>query len=282
MRLPRLERALLVTPLLLPLVACTPEDPPAESIAVEIPFALRLGAEDVGCGIADDNVGTSATIVEILDARFYVHDLALLAPDGTEAEVTLEPDGVWQRDTVALLDFENGTLACETGSPGTHKTVTGTAPAGDWDALRFTLGVPSSLAPDDAAAPPLDDDAFFGSPAGGYLYTRIDVQTRSNPAFAFHLGATDCAGDDACPRANLATIALEGFTPGASRVVLDLATLYADSDLDAAADGVTDLVSGCTALPGDPECAALLGHLGLAWEDGTEAAEADAFEVDPL
>jgi uncharacterized repeat protein (TIGR04052 family) len=269
------------------LLACTADEKPAE-MAVEIPFSLRMGNEDFGCGIDYEGVGTSATTVEALDARFYVYDVTLIAEDGTEALVALDQDGVWQRDNLALLDFEDGSASCETGSPATRTVVTGTVPEGDWHGLRFTMGVPSALNHLDAAtsAPPLNVTGLWWSWAGGYKYARIDVATPTNPAFYFHLGATDCVGDAAsgyeCAKDNLPTIELAEFHPGESRVVYDLATFYGDSDLDAPPDNVTDFVSGCMAFTGDGECDTILAHLGLPWEASTTAPEADVFSVEAL
>lgn len=269
------------------LLACTGDEKPTE-VAVEIPFSLRMGTEDFVCGAPYAGVGTSATTVEALDARFYVYDVTLIAEDGTEALVALEQDGVWQRDNLALLDFEDGTASCETGSPATRTVVTGTVPEGDWHGLRFTLGVPPELNHLDAAtsAPPLNVTGLWWSWAGGYKYARIDVETPTNPAFYFHLGATDCVGDAAsgyeCAKDNLATIELDEFHLGEARVVYDLATFYGDSDLDAPPDNVTDFVSGCMAFTGDGECDAILAHIGLPWEASTEAPEADVFTVEAL
>ena len=45
-------------------------------------------------------------------------------------------------DDTALLDFENATGGCVNGTPDVNDRVTGTAPAGHYTGLRFTLGVP--------------------------------------------------------------------------------------------------------------------------------------------
>jgi hypothetical protein len=80
-----------------------------------------------------------------LDFRMYVHDVRLIDASGNAVAVQLDNDGVWQRDGLALLDFEDGTGACETGSPATRFEVVGKAPRGTYHGVSFVLGVPKAM-----------------------------------------------------------------------------------------------------------------------------------------
>ncbi len=253
-------------------------------MSVEIPVRGSVGGEDFACGRTYDGIGTRASSIEALDFRFYVHDVQLVTADGEAVNVDLEQDGRWQYEGVALVDLEDGTGACATGSPETHATVTGTVPAGDYEQLSFRLGVPAPLNHIDAAtAPaPLNDPGLWWAWTSGYKYARLDVSTATNPAFYFHLGATNCAedgaGDYACNLDNLAAITLDGFEPGVNGLAIDLADFYDASDLDATPDFVSDFVSGCMAFPGDPECGPLFERIGMGWE-GAASSEQSFFQV---
>lgn len=268
-------------PLLL-LAACGTSEP----LAVSIPFQATVDGAPFACGETYDGIGTGAVSIEALDFRFYIHDVELLTEEGEAVAVDLEQDGRWQYENVALVDLEDGTAGCETGSPETNAVVTGTAPAGEYKGLRFRLGVPAALNHLDAAtAPaPLNDAGLWWAWTSGFKYARIDVATPANPSFYFHLGATDCTGDSAigytCALDNLAPVELRDFQLGASTVTIDLGAFYADSDLEVEPDYVTDFVSGCMAFAGDPECVPLFERLGMPWGEMTDAPSQTLFTVE--
>jgi uncharacterized repeat protein (TIGR04052 family) len=257
---------------------------PEGHVDVEIPFEARVSGEPFACGTSFPGIGIGAVAVEALDFRLYVHDVALLDADGEPVPLELEQDGRWQYEDVALLDFEDGTASCATGSPEMRTVVVGRVPEGEYHGLRFRVGVPVELNHLDAAvAPaPLNDPGLWWAWTSGFKYARIDVKTEQNPSFFLHLGATNCSRDDAgeygCELDNVPLVSLPDFH-GDGTVVLDLAALYADSDLDAQPDYVTDFVSGCMAFEGDPECHTLMPKMGLGWE-GTEAGEQVLFQVE--
>lgn len=243
-----------------------------------ISFAPRVGEEAFACGQSYAGVGSSNSTIEALDFRLYVHDVTLVRANGEALPLALEQDGVWQRDGIALLDFEDGTGACDTASPETRTVVVGSAmDPGDIVGLRFTLGIPDAQNHLDAAtAPaPLNVQGLWWTWQGGYKFARIDVKTATNPAFYFHLGATSCdgtvsAGFD-CQFDNRTPIAVDGWSPDGGQVVLDLARLYAGSDLETLPDFQTDFVSGCMAFSQDPECPPMFATLGMAFESDAEA-----------
>lgn len=235
-----------------------------------IQFAAQVRDQPILCDATYRGIGTTGSTVTLRDFKAYVHDVVLVRANGERHPLKLEEDGRWQRDTLALLDFEDGTGTCDTGSPESHSAVTGTAPAfDDYRGVEFKLGVPAELNHLNfaTAAAPLNLSSMFWSWKGGYRFLRIDVRSTVNPDFLFHLGSSGCDGTPGdgftCSSDNQAVFAFTDFDPGTHRIVFDLAALFAETDLDHAIDGQTDLVSGCMSNEGDPECPALMTRVGL-------------------
>lgn len=240
---------------------------------LEIQVEARFGPQSFECGATFTDVGTSAASVRPLDFRFYVHDVSLLRRGGSSVPFALTNDGVWQRDGVALLDFEDDTGTCATGSPETNRSLRGRAPAArDYVGVAFTLGLPESMNHLDAAtAPaPLNAPGMWWSWQGGYKYMRVDVASEGAPdGFFFHLGGTGCDGTPGrglgCRYQNLARVELE--SAGLSDVSIDARALYRELDVNALPDFQSDFVAGCMAFEGDPECPPMFDALALAFED---------------
>jgi uncharacterized repeat protein (TIGR04052 family) len=221
------------------------------------------------------------------DLRFYVSGVALHSAGGTRQVLTLDDDEVWQHDGIALLDFEDGVGGCQTGSPQMHTQLTGKAPAskdGAYETVEFTIGVPineDALAAVDAP-PPLNVPAMFWSWVGSYKYMKIEVGSTANPVWYFHLGADTCSAVSlttlTCKYPNLSTIMLSGWSESA-QVNLDLARLYAHSDLDAHVDGITDTIPGCMSTDGDLECPPLFSAVGLSFESSVAPPTQTLFEI---
>lgn len=255
------------------------EEAPTHRIA----FDIQLDGQSFRCGQRFEGVGLSGTAVEPLDARFYVHDVAVRTASGAEVPLELEQDQAWQRGSVALLDFADDTGLCQTGSPETRMEVVGTA---DTDeeivGVAFTLGLPAEENHIDAVRSPAPYNApgMWWSWTGGFKYARIDVATDVNPRWFLHLGATSCEGSPAqgvsCAWENLPRIELDAMDPETQAVVLDLGMLYEGSDLEAQIDFETDFINGCMAFSGDPECAPIFERLGVEFE-GAGAFEQRAF-----
>lgn len=256
-----------------------------ETNVVEIPFRAVVGSESAACGTTYSNIGTTRSTFSLLDFKLYVSDVALVRKDGTQVPLTLEQDGVWQRDDLALLDFENATGDCTQGTTETNLTVRGTAPHGDYTGVSFTLGLPVEVNHLDAAtAPaPLNVPGMWWSWKGGYKFVRLDVKTRSGQSYFLHLGSAACTGDAttgySCSRGNAPRITLPAFDLDRSEVVLDVAKLWAEVDLDRQIDMVTDFVRGCMAGPTDPECPPVLTKLGLG-NDGSGGDLQSVFSVE--
>ena len=238
-----------------------------------VTFDARVGDAPFSCTQTYPNIGTSKTTIAPQDFRLYTYGYALVRASGEAVPLVLDDDGTWQGQGVALLDFEDGTGTCDTNSTATNTRVTGKAAAhDDYTGLAFTIGVPPELDHLNVvtAHAPLADPNLFWSWNGGYRYWKLDVKSTVNPTYFFHIGAEQCAGSGgptvACTYPYLASITVPGFDANAGRVGIDLAALYASSDLDAQVDGAIDPVTGCMSSAGDPECPALFGKLGLGFE----------------
>lgn len=232
-------------------------------------FAGRVGAEPFECGRVYSGVGSSGTDFTALDFRVYVHDIRLVAADGTETPFDLANDGVFSDGEVALLDFESGGL-CDGGNAPTNTELHGFAPPGEYVGVRFTLGVPIARNHlDSATAPaPLNFSSMYWGWMDGYKFIRVEGRTTGLPGGTlFHLGSTGCTGSATmgtrvCSNPNLGQIDLmgaEGFDPTRDLIVADLASMYASMDLDV--DGGRN--PGCMSAVDDPECAILLPAVGV-------------------
>ena len=150
----------------------------SEQQEVAIDFQAWVGEDEFVCGESYDNVGTSETTITPRDFRFYVSNVALIDKDGNAVPLELTQDGKWQYQNTVLLDFEDGTGVCDNGTPDLNTTVLGTVPPGNYEGLRFTLGVPKNLNHEDAAiAPsPLNLTSMWWNWQGGYKFLRTDLE----------------------------------------------------------------------------------------------------------
>jgi uncharacterized repeat protein (TIGR04052 family) len=267
------------------LLASACDEPEPQPVVLD--FRAVVDGAPFACGERYDGIGTSEVSIEPLDLRMYLHGFELVDESGERFPTDPVDDDRWQRNGFALVDFEDGTAACATGSPSTHTQVTlenetGIAAAG----VVFRLGLPPEHNHLDAAtAPaPLNEPGMWWSWRGGYKYVRADVRTDAGSPFFFHLGATECTGDVvggfSCGYANIAEVALS-LDPGRDEIVVDLARLYDGVDLAAPVDHAVDSVPGCMAFSGDPECPGMFDAVGLAFESTTPAgAEQTMFGVE--
>lgn len=253
---------------------CGGDDATDVSVEYSVRFGAAVGAQSARCGQQYTGLGTEGATVELLDLRFYVSNLRLVEADGREQPLELAQDRSWQTGNVALLDFEDGSGACELGNPAMSDRVVGSAPPGDYQGIAFDLAVPfQDNHGDQAGAPaPLNIPAMFWNWAGGRKFVRIDLGVGTG-RWNFHLGSTRCesAGAEAppgaeCGRPNRPQIRLDDFNPEADTIVLDLEALFADSNL---ADNTPETPLGCQSFPAEAEdCETLFTNLGLSFESG--------------
>lgn len=249
-----------------------------------IAFAPVVNGAPFSCTQTYANIGTSKTTISPLDFRMYVSGVKLVRASGEEVPLQLKSDGKWQGDNIALLDFADNSGSCANATAETNTTVVGTAPKhDDYTGLVFAVGVPADqdhLTADAATAkPPLNQPSMFWGWQAGYRYLKLEVKSTKNEEWAFHLGATGCS-DTApytCSYPNLPVIKLSGFTPGNNKVAIDLAQIYATSDLDAAAPSGMGI--GCTSADTEPACPGLFTTLGLTYGSASPGATQTVFSV---
>jgi uncharacterized repeat protein (TIGR04052 family) len=285
----------------------------------ELSLKLRgaVGEEDFSCSARYAGLGTSGTTLEPLDFRFYVKAVALIDAEGQEVPAALVPDGKWQTQDVALIDFEDGSGSCANGNADTNDTLRVEVPKGEYSGLAFTVGVPSALNHENPAqaASPLNLTTLHWNWNAGYKFMRVDFRVppmsmmddagapdaaetdggsgspsetgghgAAPPAVNFHLGSTMCTGDAAggegvvCARANRPRVVLEGFDPTSGVVVVDAAELLAG--IDAATD--QGGAPGCMSGGMDPECGPMFAALGLHLETGEPSPGGSVFRMEGL
>lgn len=189
---------------------------------VNLDFAAQAGNTPVDCStVSIPNLGTTSASARLQDLRFYVSNVRFVRADGSEQPLTLAVAATnddWNArqgsDSVTLIDLENNTGACATGSgtAATNARVTGTVPVGSYVAVRFTLGVPYSLNHLDSTNPStpfaLTSMALGWNWTTGRIFAKVEVTdpqrttapTWAAPAFTAHLGAAGCSGEQRAPR----------------------------------------------------------------------------------
>ncbi len=251
-----------------------PERASAGDQTVVVNFSARVGALPFDCASTFTSIGTTKLAITPLDLRFYVYDVALTNSDGASVSVTLEQDGIWQYQNLALLDFEDASGTCANGTPETHTQLRAKVKAGVYTGVRFKLGVPEQLNHLSVAkAPsPLNLLGLYWSWNLGYKFFRGDVQVKnaSNDVFLVHLGSTGCVdaeqnnGAYGCSHPNVGEIVLNGSDPLLSPVVFDLASLFAHNDVSINQGGP----AGCMSDFDDPDCVSVFARLGVNHSSG--------------
>jgi uncharacterized repeat protein (TIGR04052 family) len=238
-------------------------------VPITLQFQARVGDEPFACGHQYEGVGLSGSSIIPADFRLYVHNVRLVNRVGDEVPLALDQDGRWQYQDIALLDFEDKTPPCNQGNAPMNSTVRGLAPAQEYTGVRFTLGVPFRLNHENAAiAPsPLNITSLFWSWQAGYKFLRIDEALDS---VRVHLGSTGCEYGEgnhiaSCRRPNRGEVYLHGFDPTSGTIVVDLAALLANSDLEV---NQPDTPPGCMSDPDDDDCGPLLQNLGVNFANG--------------
>jgi uncharacterized repeat protein (TIGR04052 family) len=241
-----------------------------EPVSFSLKFEARVGADSFACDQSYPGIGKSGTTFTPFDLRLYVHDVKLVHHAGEEVALELDQDGKWQYQNIALLDFENKTGTCTSGTADVNTTITGKAPAGTYSGVRFKVGVPFELNHKDigSAPSPLNLSTMYWAWNGGYKFVRIEGKSTGLAFLQLHLGSTGCQGGmqvTSCARPNRPEVLLTGFDPATGTVTLDLAKLFADSDLDSNQMGTP---AGCMSDAADTDCAGMFKSLGLKVPDG--------------
>jgi len=247
-----------------------------------INFAAEMGGVPFTCAEGYDGIGSTSSTVEVADFRVFVTNARLIGADGAETPITLDQDGVWQLENVALLDFEDATGTCVNGTPAMNTTLRGTVPAGAYTGLAFDIGVPFELNHGDPtlAPSPLNLTAMFWNWQGGYKFIKVELSSTglpvthdANRGWALHLGSTGCASEARtvapaaeCANPNLVAVRFDGFDPAANTVVFDVAPVLAEANVDY---NTPETSPGCMSFHNDDDCIPVMTHLGLPFRDIT-------------
>lgn len=259
---------------------------------VALKFALQVNGQSANCNQVYENVGSGAQKdYQLKDFRFYLSEVHLHGATGSSTVrlATKATKTVYQDDSngVALLGLTQG---CDGTSITRNLSLSGTAKAGDFEQICFTLGVPFALNHIDAgtAPSPLNVTAMNWVWLAGRKFVKIDGVgdadgVRSN--YFVHLGSTGCTNgtgtpsappDAACGQPNRPEICLSyAQLRNGGTIVADVAPVLAESDITVNTAGTA---AGCMSSPSDPECAAILPNLGLPF-NATPAREQQLFHV---
>jgi uncharacterized repeat protein (TIGR04052 family) len=219
----------------------------------------------------------------VQDLRMFVHDIELKNTEGDWVPFSMKADGEWSDGVVTLLDFENGSADCdESGNSSMNHMIIGTLPSGDYEGLRFRVGVPYELNHQDvtSAEAPLNNSAMFWVWQRGYKFMRVELleeQGEARQPWLFHLGSTGCqseaatvAPDAPCAKTNAPWVTLEGFDPASQHVLFDVRGLLNNIDLTLNSE---ETPAGCMSMPSESmECAPVFKNLGLSYESGEVSA----------
>jgi uncharacterized repeat protein (TIGR04052 family) len=253
--------------------------------AVALEFAAYSGGTPVKCGTAVTGLGSGSVDAQIQDFRFYVSNVKLLKADGSEVALTLGANDDWNLtsggNSLTLVDLEDGTGSCASGTAATNATVKGTVPAGDYVGVKLTMGVPFALNHSDyaTATKPLDIQAMAWSWQSGRKFAKIEVTDPAGATgswvaktFNFHLGSTGCTGNPAngetvsCVAPNRMDFKFASFNPTNQKIAVDVKALVAGTDITVNQAGAPGCMSGGT----DPECLHVFESLAIDWKaDGT-------------
>lgn len=272
------------------LAMAAPQAAAQQDRKVSIRFAAMVGDRPFACGQTYEAIGATGSRVTPSDFRFYVSGVELIDAAGKAVPLTLDQDDRWQHRGVALLDFEDRSGPCLTGTQEMRDTITGTVPAGTYRGLRFTLGVPFDLNHADAtiAPSPLNLTSLFWNWQAGYKFLRIDLATSGRPqdikpgdmprfgdragsnrlGFAIHLGSTMCAADGptrppgSCANPNRPTVEFAAFDPDKDVVIADLKSVLEGVDVDV---NQAETPAGCMSTPADGDCNPLMRNFGLTF-----------------
>lgn len=259
------------------------------AVDVTLQFAANVGAETAACGTDYTDIGAANNEIQFRDIRMYVSNIRMVTDGDEEVPLVLEQDGVWQFEDVVLLDFEDGSGACdETGNAEMNTVAVGAVPGGaTYTGVRFDVGVPAALNHTDVnlAESPLNVLEMNWNWLAGRKFVRIDLTVDELPPnnnYNIHLGSQGCANgmppdpmmppEQDCTRPQRPAVALDGFDHTADTIVADVAALLGGVDISANIAGAPGCMSffppAGSGMPVDEDCDALFPNYGMDWETG--------------
>lgn len=269
-------------------------------VPITLRFAAAVGIYPFECGAQYTGIGSSNSTVTPTDLRFFVSDVQLIKADGTRVSLELDDFQPFQSNSVALLDFADGTGACSNADSALNAQITGLAPDANYVGLSFSTSVPLAINHTDPTlnAPPLHPSNMTWSWLLGYKFLVAGLKQVDSPnveeldggadaevaapvpatgAAELHVGSIGCynppMSDPAtveCGKPNRNSITLSAFDPFENTVVLDVAQLFAKVDL-------SEVVMCHSAIE---DCADMFASVGLDYPTGMATAEQTAFRVE--
>jgi uncharacterized repeat protein (TIGR04052 family) len=198
----------------------------------------------------------------------------------------------WQTADVALLDFEDGTGDCVDGNPEMNAVITGTAPAGSYDGIVFTNGVPDPLNHGDPLTlpAPLQAGAMTWGWLYGFKFVKAELGATATPVAdaaaglgLVHVGSIGCDNSVdggspnyngppsvVCSQANRNQIRLTGFDPTVRTIVADVGAIFA----------ATDLSKDQQCHSAGDACPSMFWALGLDFATGTQLTTQTVYHVE--
>ncbi|EKO05813.1 MULTISPECIES: MbnP family copper-binding protein [Leptospira] len=255
-----------------------------------IQFSAYAGSQKLECGqtlrghsrsletisfIPNAHIAESTTF-QLRDFRLFVHGVTLIQNSGEETPLTLNQDGKFQLDDLALLDFENKTGKCN-GTTETNNVVSAFVTPGTYKGIKFILGVPENKNHLDAnnQPSPLNSTGMFWSWTSGFKFLKLDFETAEtgSTGSAVHIGSANCTGSGSsstCARINRIPVTLTpegGFNPATQEIKIDIQALLNGTDLTAN-QYASLCMSGLTGIT-STGCPIIFPNIGLDLNAGT-------------
>ena len=225
-----------------------------------------------------------------LDLRFYIHDFKLVDWNGGVSSAPLADGGSFQAGGAALLDFEDASGNCVTGNAtftgttATNTSVSIAAPAGNWQGVEFTVGLPYALQRQQASAAsttaPFNVTDMYWSWTAGYKFILMEWNDAGGNRIRYHLGSTGCtAGSDgaqeSCTNEYRATIRAthsDGFDPTTDTIVFNIPGLL---------NGFpgNNTATQCMVLQDGTNCETLVTNSGLDSSSGVSTGTGSLFTI---
>lgn len=289
--------------------ACGDDSADDEPKTFALEFRAQIGDATFACGESVPSPKNPDVTASPRDFRFFVSAVSLITEKGERVPVTIEDREPFQAHGVALLDFEDGTADCSNGNAALNAQITGSAPAGDYVGVAFSMSVPDELNHQNPAEleGPLQAGGMTWGWLAGFKFLRAELAQSSvgdeeSGSFLMHLGSVGCMQKDSMePDHDHAEAEHEQHTGGASdgsgehaggatgmpmavdptlvscnqpyRNHVVLMDFDPDSDVIVADMGAllfdVDLSAETICHSAQPACAPLLEALGLNVQDGS-------------
>ncbi len=231
---------------------------------IQIEFAAVYGELPLACKSTQGGAALS-------DLRFFVYRVEVA---GRPAE--LVDDALWQNGELALVDLEDSTDNCVSGTMRANNIVRVIVDAEQLRGLRFVVGVPEEYnhASPLTAKGPLSFSDMHWHWRSGYKFLRAGLR-QGQSQFWLHLGSARCTGSlpepTGCQASNRVIVDLANFEVGKHKVVIDIKQLFAGVGI---AEGVDD---SCSSGPIEAACRIPFSRLGLDLESGDMVSDTAVF-----